>query len=99
MKRFWKVAEAERESDGWRVLLDGRGVKTVGGKPQIVPTEALAKAQALRGQAAQHVEDAHAARAAAMEAKNRAAAEVKNRQARVRNARQAMRAALMDAAA
>lgn len=44
MKRFWKVAEAGRESDGWRVLLDGRGVRTVGGKPQVVPTDALAEA-------------------------------------------------------
>jgi len=44
VKRFWKVAEAGRESDGWRVLLDGRGVRTVGGKPQVVPTEALAEA-------------------------------------------------------
>lgn len=46
MKRFWKAAEAGREEDGWRVLLDGRGVKTVGGKPQIVPSEALAEALA-----------------------------------------------------
>ena len=46
MKRFWKqVAVAEDES-GWRVLLDGRALKTVGGRPQIVPTEALALAMA-----------------------------------------------------
>lgn len=44
MKRFWKTAEASRDGEGWRVLLDGRGVKTAGGKPQIVPSKALAEA-------------------------------------------------------
>ena len=44
MKRFYRevsLAEAER---GWRVLLDGRGIKTAGGRAQIVPTRALAAA-------------------------------------------------------
>jgi chaperone required for assembly of F1-ATPase len=46
MKRFYKdvtVAEAE---GGWRVLLDGRPIKTVAGRAQIVPTRGLAKALA-----------------------------------------------------
>ena len=51
MKRFYKeVAVDEAESGGpdggWRVLLDGRGIKTAGGAPQIVPTRALAEAMA-----------------------------------------------------
>lgn len=46
MKRFYKeVAVAEAEG-GWQVTLDGRGIKTQGGRPQIVPTMALAEAMA-----------------------------------------------------
>ncbi len=46
MKRFFtdvSVAEAE---GGWRVLLDGRAVKSVGGRAQLVPTGPLAEALA-----------------------------------------------------
>lgn len=50
MKRFYKsvvVAEAADRADaGWRVLLDGRGIKTAAGAPQIVPTQSLAQALA-----------------------------------------------------
>ena len=46
MKRFYKEAAASPEGAGWRVLLDGRAVKTQGGRAQIVPTEPLAKALA-----------------------------------------------------
>ena len=46
MKRFYKEAAASAEGAGWRVLLDGRAVKTQGGRAQIVPTEPLAKALA-----------------------------------------------------
>ena len=46
MKRFYKDASAAAEDAGWRVLLDGRRVKTQGGRAQIVPTEALAAALA-----------------------------------------------------
>jgi len=46
MKRFYKTAVAEQAEGGWRVLLDGRGLKSVGGRPQIVPTGALAEALA-----------------------------------------------------
>jgi chaperone required for assembly of F1-ATPase len=35
-----------QQTGGWQVLLDGRGVKTVGGAPQIAPTRALAEALA-----------------------------------------------------
>jgi chaperone required for assembly of F1-ATPase len=48
VKRFYKlvtVTPAE-ECAGWRVLLDGRGIKSVGGQPQVVPTRALAEALA-----------------------------------------------------
>lgn len=54
MKRFYTAATvvAVAEGDGgginagWRVLLDGRGIKTAGGAAQIVPTQALAEAMA-----------------------------------------------------
>jgi len=47
MKRFWKdVSIGAVEGGGWQVLLDGRGVKTPGGRVQAVPGEALAAALA-----------------------------------------------------
>lgn len=46
MKRFYKQVTTAPEADGWRVMLDGRGVKTVGSKPQVVPSQALAEALA-----------------------------------------------------
>lgn len=46
MKRFYKDAAVGAEGAGWRVLLDGRGVKTQGGRAQTVPTRALAEALA-----------------------------------------------------
>lgn len=46
MKRFYKDVSVTPEEAGWRVLLDGRGVKSQGGRPQIVPTRALAEALA-----------------------------------------------------
>ncbi|SFG05057.1 Chaperone required for the assembly of the F1-ATPase [Novosphingobium sp. CF614] len=46
MKRFYKDVTVEPADGGWRVLLDGRGVKTAGGRAQIVPTWALAEALA-----------------------------------------------------
>ena len=55
MKRFYKtvsVQEAETELEaGWQVCLDGRGIKTVQGKPQVVPTRALAEALATEWEA------------------------------------------------
>jgi chaperone required for assembly of F1-ATPase len=46
MKRFYREASARAAQDGWRVELDGRAVKTVGGRAQVVPTERLAAALA-----------------------------------------------------
>lgn len=46
MKRFYKQAAATQAEADWQVALDGRGVKTQGGKPQVVPSAALAEALA-----------------------------------------------------
>lgn len=46
MKRFWKEATVREVSGGWQVMLDGRGVKTVAGRPQVVASAALAEALA-----------------------------------------------------
>ena len=46
MKRFYKQAGIAAEGGAFRVTLDGRGVKTQGGQPQLVPTAALAEALA-----------------------------------------------------
>jgi chaperone required for assembly of F1-ATPase len=47
IRRFYKdVTHGEQPGGGWQVLLDGRGVKTVGGAAQIAPTLALAEALA-----------------------------------------------------
>ena len=46
MKRFYKTVTTTAADGGWRVLLDGRGIKTAMGAAQIVPTKALAEALA-----------------------------------------------------
>ena len=46
MKRFYKEAGLATEGGAFRVTLDGRGVKTQGGRVQLVPTAALAEAVA-----------------------------------------------------
>ena len=44
MKRFWKDVTVGPASGGWQVALDGRPLRTQGGKAlQIVPTRALAE--------------------------------------------------------
>ncbi len=43
MKRFYKEVSIISGDGGWQVTLDGRGIKTVQGAPQLVPNEALAK--------------------------------------------------------
>lgn len=43
MKRFYKEVGIAARDGGWQVLLDGRPVKSVGGRPQIVPSAALAR--------------------------------------------------------
>lgn len=53
IRRFYKdVTLAAQDAGGWQVMLDNRGIKTVGGQPQIVPTQALGEAMAAewRGQ-------------------------------------------------
>ena len=46
MKRFYKVVTVVEAEGGWRVLLDGRGIKTAAGAPQVVPSLPLAQALA-----------------------------------------------------
>ncbi len=47
IRRFYKdVTLGAQPGGGWQVQLDGRGIKTVGGAPQVVPTEALGEALA-----------------------------------------------------
>lgn len=46
MKRFYKEAGIAAEDGGFHVTLDGRGVKTQGGRAQLVPSMALAEALA-----------------------------------------------------
>ena len=46
IRRFYKDVTLGVQPSGFQVLLDGRGVKTVGGAPQIAPTRALGEALA-----------------------------------------------------
>lgn len=46
MKRFYREVAVVPSESGWRVLLDGRAVKTQAGRAQAVPGEALAQALA-----------------------------------------------------
>lgn len=46
MKRFYREAAAAEVNGGWQVTLDGRGLRTVSGAPQVVPSRALAEALA-----------------------------------------------------
>lgn len=52
IRRFYKDVTLAAVAGGWQVMLDGRGMKTVGGAPQVVPTAALGEALAAewRGQ-------------------------------------------------
>lgn len=43
MKRFWSAVTVAPGDAGWRVLLDGRPIRTPAGAPQIVPSERLAR--------------------------------------------------------
>ena len=43
MKRFYREAAAVRGLDGWHVALDGREVKTQGGRVLVLPNEATAR--------------------------------------------------------
>jgi chaperone required for assembly of F1-ATPase len=46
VKRFYQTVSVAEAESGWRVLLDGRGIKSAAGAPQIVPTQALGEALA-----------------------------------------------------
>ena len=46
MKRFWKDVAVEPFEGAWRVMLDGRPIRTQGGNPQLVPSQGLAEALA-----------------------------------------------------
>lgn len=46
MKRFYKTVSSGQVDGGWQVMLDGRGVKTAAGLPQIVTSKVLADAMA-----------------------------------------------------
>lgn len=46
MKRFYRDVTLGEAGGGWQVRLDGRGVKTQGGRAQEVPSRALAEALA-----------------------------------------------------
>ncbi|MEY4722257.1 MAG: hypothetical protein RIQ46_1982, partial [Pseudomonadota bacterium] len=47
MKRFYKSVSVADVDGGWQVRLDGRGIRTAGKRPQVLPTAALAEAMAL----------------------------------------------------
>ena len=47
MKRFYRQVTLAPDPAGWQVLLDERAIKTAGGRPQIVPSHALAEAMAV----------------------------------------------------
>lgn len=46
MKRFYRDVSVVVVTGGWQVTLDGRGIRTVSGAPQVVPSRALAEALA-----------------------------------------------------
>ena len=46
MKRFYRQVTVAPDPAGWQVLLDERAIKTAGGRPQTVPSRALAEAMA-----------------------------------------------------
>lgn len=46
MRRFYQQVDIQPVDDRWQVTLDGRGIRTVGGKPQAVPHQNLALALA-----------------------------------------------------
>lgn len=46
IRRFYKDVTLAEVAGGWQVMLDGRGVKTVGGAAQLAPTRALGEALA-----------------------------------------------------
>lgn len=60
MRRFWKDVAVEPAEAGWRVALDGKPIRTQGGKPQVVPGRELAEALAAEWRAQGEEIDPHA---------------------------------------
>jgi len=46
MKRFYKDVSVAEAAGGWQVQLDGRAIKTAGGRKQLIPARTLAQAMA-----------------------------------------------------
>jgi len=46
MKRFWTTVAVEETESGYRITLDGRPIRTQGGRPQVLPNRTLAEAMA-----------------------------------------------------
>jgi chaperone required for assembly of F1-ATPase len=46
LRRFYREVTVDETAGGWRVLLDGRAIRTAAGIAQLVPTRALAEAMA-----------------------------------------------------
>jgi chaperone required for assembly of F1-ATPase len=46
MKRFYQDVAVETTDGGFRIALDGRPIRTQGGRPQVLPSRALAEAMA-----------------------------------------------------
>lgn len=46
MRRFWKEAAVAEADGGFRVMLDGKPIRTQGGNAQVLPNRALAEAMA-----------------------------------------------------
>ena len=60
MKRFYREVTLDPVGPNWRVLLDGRAIRTQGGRPQLVPT--LPLAEAMRAEWADQGEEIDTAR-------------------------------------
>jgi len=59
-KRFYTDVSVVNEGNGWRVALDGRGLRTPGGQALVLPTQALAEEIAGEWRAQQERIDLHA---------------------------------------
>lgn len=46
VKRFYRVVEVAQAGDGWQVTLDGRAIRTQGGKAQVLSSRPMAEALA-----------------------------------------------------
>ena len=60
MKRFWKDVAVEPAGEAWRVTLDGKPIRTQGGRLQLLPSRAVAQALAGEWRAQGEEVDPHA---------------------------------------